>query len=45
MEKGMKENKKTNKEKKNGNRGLKRLFNFICEILFKTSLYATVSRW
>jgi len=36
MEKGMEENKKTNKGKENGNRGLKRLFNFICETLFKT---------
>ena len=41
----MKENKETNKGKENGNRGLKCLFNFICEILFKTLFYTTVSRW
>ena len=45
MEKGTKENKETNKGKENGNRGLKCLFNFICEILFKTLFYTTVSRW
>ena len=41
----MEEIKKTKKGKGNGNRGLKCLFNFICDILFKTLLYTTECRW